>query len=224
MAPTIYLIRHAESVHNVSKDFSHRDPPLTELGVVQASALGESFPSLASVTIVMTSPLTRALETTLAAFSHVLDKQFVGDDGINAGAHLVLDPDLQERSDLPCDTGSDRATLEEKFPKLDFGALKGKWHTKDGAFAADDAAVKARAKAVRERLRDLVEKLEQDGSTAQGKGNVAVVTHGVFMKFLAEDETIDLPKAGWKAYTVGKREGDEVALLPVQDVERHPSS
>lgn len=115
MASTIYLIRHAESVHNVSKDFSHRDPPLTELGIAQASALGKSFPGLASVAIVLTSPLTRTLETTLAAFSHILDKQSVGDGGIDAGARLVLDPDLQERSDLPCDTGSDRATLEEKF-------------------------------------------------------------------------------------------------------------
>ncbi|KAH7176238.1 phosphoglycerate mutase family protein [Dactylonectria macrodidyma] len=220
MASTIYLIRHAESVHNVSKDFSHRDPPLTELGIAQASALGKSFPSLASVAIVLTSPLTRTLETTLAAFSHILDKQSVGDGGIDAGARLVLDPDLQERSDLPCDTGSDRATLEERIPNLDFGVLQGKWYTKDGAHAADDTAVKARAKAVRERLRDLVEKLEQDGRAAEGKGDVVVVTHGVFMKFLAEDETIDLPKAGWKAYTVGKQEGGEVTLLPVEQVER----
>ncbi|KAH7110802.1 phosphoglycerate mutase family protein [Dactylonectria estremocensis] len=220
MASTIYLIRHADSVHNVSKDFSHRDPPLTELGIAQASALGKSFPGLASVAIVLTSPLTRTLETTLAAFSHILDKQSVGDGGIDAGARLVLDPDLQERSDLPCDTGSDRATLEEKIPNLDFGVLQGKWYTKDGAHAADDAAVKARAKAVRERLRDFVEKSEQDGRAAEGKGDVVVVTHGVFMKFLAEDETIGLPKAGWKAYTVGKREGGEVTILPVEQVER----
>ena len=29
MVPHIYLIRHAESLHNVTKDFSQLDPPLT---------------------------------------------------------------------------------------------------------------------------------------------------------------------------------------------------
>jgi broad specificity phosphatase PhoE len=214
MAPTIY--RHAESAHNVSKDFSHRDPPLTDLGMTQARALVKSFPGPASVAVVLTSPLTRTLETTLAAFTHILDKQYVGDGGIDGGARLIVDPDLQERSALPCDTGSDRATLEKNFPNLDFGFLGDEWYAKDGAYTADDVAVKARAKAVREKLCDLVGKLEQEGNFAKGKGDVVVVTHGVFMKFLAEDETIDLPKAGWKAYKILKQDGGENTLLPVE--------
>jgi hypothetical protein len=36
------------------------------------------------------------------------------------------------------------------------------------------------------------------------------------MKFLAEDETTDLPKAGWKGYTISKRDGGEVSCaLPI---------
>lgn len=91
--------------------------------------------------------------------------------------------------------------------------------TKDEAHDAHDAAVKTRAGAVRERLRHLVEELAQDGRAAEGKRDVVVVTHGVFMKFLAEDETIDLLKAGWKAYTVGKQEGGHVTVVPVEQVE-----
>ncbi|KAH8747666.1 phosphoglycerate mutase family protein [Diaporthe sp. PMI_573] len=215
MGSTIYLVRHAESIHNVSKDLSHRDPPLTELGRAQAYTLGTSFPHLASVAVVLTSPLTRTLETTVAAFGHILDKQFIGDDGIVGGAHLILDPNLQERSALPCDTGSDGAAFEGKFPNLDFGVLQDKWYAKVEANAADDAAVKIRAKMVRERLYDLVEKLERDGRAAGRKTAVVAVTHGVFMKFLAEDEAIDLPKAGWKAYKVRKQEDGDVALFPV---------
>ncbi|KAH8907555.1 phosphoglycerate mutase [Coniochaeta sp. PMI_546] len=216
MGSVIYLVRHAESAHNVSKDFHHRDPPLTDLGKTQAAALGKSFPASASVAAVFTSPLTRTIETTLEAFAHILDRQAVGDDGIVGGARLVLDPDLQERSALPCDTGSDRATLELKFPNLDFGSLGDAWYAKDGAYAADDAAVEARAKAVRKRLSSALERLEQDGSAAEGKRDVVVVTHGVFMKFLAKDETIDLPKAGWQACTVSKRDDGEVDLVPVE--------
>ena len=29
------------------------------------------------------------------------------------------------------------------------------------------------------------------------------------MKFLAEDDAIDLPEAGWRAFRLGKREGGE---------------
>jgi len=54
------LVRHAESVHNANKDFSQRDPPLTPLGISQASHLVGKFPDPSSVVAVITSPLTRA--------------------------------------------------------------------------------------------------------------------------------------------------------------------
>jgi broad specificity phosphatase PhoE len=201
MAPIIYLVRHAESTHNVSKDFSLRDPPLTDLGRTQASALVRNFPDPASIAVVLTSPLTRTLETTLAAFGHILDKKYVGEAGAaDGGARLIIDPDLQERSDLPCDTGSAQADLEARFLGLDFDVLGADWHVKAGAYAADDKAVEARAERVRRRLLDLARELDQgDGTQRQ---DIVVVTHGVFMKFLSDDQLIDLPKAGWEAYTV----------------------
>jgi broad specificity phosphatase PhoE len=42
------------------------------------------------------------------------------------------------------------------------------------------------------------------------KRDIVIVTHGVFMKFLVGDQEIDLPKAGWKSYTVEKGEGGSV--------------
>lgn len=147
MASQIHLVRHAESVHNVTKDFSTPDPPLTELGIEQASQLVDSFPHSSSIGIVITSPLKRAVQTTLAAFPHILDKRSYAPGsnpgGIDGGSKLIVDPDLQERSDLPCDTGSDRVTLEATFPGVDFGVLGTGWQTKEGAYSADDAAVEA---------------------------------------------------------------------------------
>jgi broad specificity phosphatase PhoE len=195
MASKIYVVRHAESEHNVSKDFNHRDPPLTATGVSQATGLVKTFPNPASVGVIFTSPLKRALQTTLAAFPHVLDKQyFTGSEkGIQNGAKLIIDPDLQERSDLPCDTGSEAAALRAEFPRLDFADIGKEWLVKEGDFGADDDSVQARARRVGARLGALAETLERDGVERR---DIVVVTHGVFMKYLLRNQSIDLPKAG----------------------------
>jgi len=75
-----------------------------------------------------------------------------------------------------------------------------------------------RAQRFRDRLRETVGSIEKDGGEDQQgqRKNIVVVTHGVFMKFLAEDETIDLPKAGWKAFRVDGREDGGAVLVPLK--------
>lgn len=189
MGPSkIYIIRHAESVHNVTKDFSIRDPGLTPLGFTQASALTTTFPAHSSIGVIISSPLRRTIETTLAAFG----------DAINKGkVKLALEGELQERSDFPCDTGRSPAEVKNDFPVVDVSGLKDDWYVKEGANQADDASVAERAKSVRKKLAEVVKGLE-----GNDEKDVVVVTHGVFMKFLTEDETIDLQKAGWRAYVL----------------------
>lgn len=213
MAPVIYLIRHAEAEHNVSKDFSHRDPPLTRLGNEQASALTRNFPHPETVAIVLSSPLKRALQTTLAGFSHIIAPDGIGNRHNDSSATVIIDPDLQERSDLPCDTGSDRGTLEQAFPHLDFSKFDDEWFAKSGLYAADEASVILRAKVCREKLWNIAVSLEQTPETREMA--VIVVTHGVFMKYLSQDMGIDLPKAGWKAFNVRKEAEGQVVLFPV---------
>ena len=48
------------------------------------------------------------------------------------------------------------------------------------------------------------------------KKDVVVVTHGVFMKFLSGDPEIDLPKAGWMSYIVGRDNGGGIVLVLVE--------
>lgn len=213
MASQIHLIRHAESVHNVSKDFSQLDPSLTSLGFEQAAKLDQSFPYAGRVGIIITSPLRRAIQTALTAFPSILDKRYFDPSsgyGVENGASLVIDPLLQERSALACDTGSDRAVLGKAFPRLNFEGLGKGWPSKDGIFAADDEVVHERAKRVRRGLVELSEQLNNGE-----KRDIVIVTHGVFMKFLTEEPEIDLPKAGWKSYTVQKDKQQEVKLVPV---------
>ena len=209
MSSKIYIIRHAESVHNITKDFSLRDPGLTPLGLTQASALATTFPALSSIGVIITSPLRRTVETTLAAFGDV-----IGDGDGKGGVKVILESDLQERSDLPCDTGSETGVVKGWFEGVgvkgvDFSGLGEEWFDKGGRNKADDASVAERARAVRERLREVVKGL---GGAEEGKRDVVVVTHGVFMKFLTGDEAIDLPKAGWRVYTLGEERG-EVKLV-----------
>ncbi|KAH7021400.1 phosphoglycerate mutase family protein [Microdochium trichocladiopsis] len=214
-APIIYLVRHAESEHNVSKDMSHRDPPLTALGVQQATAIATAFPELGSVATIFTSPLTRAIQTTVAGFSSILHLDGRAEPGGDGGAQLIVDPDLQERSDLACDTGSSRSALEQAFRGLDFSTLNDdNWPTKKGAYAPDDSSVSERAQRFRERLHGVVETLGRNkGDNRQARKNIVVVTHGVFMKFLANDGTIDLPKSGWKAFTLDDNAHDKATLV-----------
>ncbi|KAH7131870.1 histidine phosphatase superfamily [Dendryphion nanum] len=210
MPSTIYLLRHAESAHNISKDFSHHDPPLTTLGQTQASQLTDTFPHPEQIAVIVTSPLRRAIQTALAGFSHVLDQRYYEPGtglGVENGVRLVLDAGLQERSGFPCDTGSENEILASEFRGLDFGVLREGWQRKEGENSVGDEAVALRAESARKRLGELV-------GSVEGK-DVVVVTHGVFMKFLSGEEGIDLPKAGWRGYRVEDGGEAKVRFVPV---------
>lgn len=204
MASQIYIVRHAESEHNVTNDFSQLDPPLTSLGLQQAYQLSRTLPDPSSVAIILCSPLRRAIQTTLAGFSEILDKRYFPNNpvqGVNNGAILSLNAELQERSDLPCDTGSSVDDLTKAFPHLDFDGLDGSWPTKTDRYGSDDGAVRDRAGRVLNILEDWAEKLRDDDQK-----NIVVVTHGAFMKSLTGDQNIDLPKAGWRTFGLQKQD------------------
>lgn len=215
MEPLIYLVRHAEAEHSISKQFSQRDPPLTQAGNEQASSLATAFPDPSSIAIVLTSPLKRALQTTLAGFSHMLalDRDDNGHGFRNA--RLMIDRDLQERSDLPCDTGSERALLEEAFPNVDFNMLDEDWFLKTGLYAADEESVALRARIFREKLWNVVDSVQREQPITTSRKAIVVVTHGVFMKYLSLDMNIDLPKAGWKTLRMNKLPNGEAILSPI---------
>lgn len=218
MASTIYLVRHAESEHNLSKDFSQLDPPLTTLGYAQAAQLVSTFPHPERIAVIITSPLRRAIQTSLTGFRHVLDKRYFDQAsgfGVEHGIALTLEPGLQERSAMPCDTGSERFILEKEFLNLDLEQLSENWQAKAGQYAADDDSVTLRATRIREKFRQLTVTLR-----GNERRDIVVVTHGMFMKFLSGEGNIDLPKAGWKSYMIKNDEEDRATVLtPVEELE-----
>jgi broad specificity phosphatase PhoE len=159
---------------------SYVDPELTDLGQYRSGELGRNFPHAKKIGLLLTSPLRRAIQTTLFAFSDILDERYVQNQPSKGNNHdgsakLILVPEAQERSDLPCDTASDRQTLEGDSPQLDFAALPEAWRVKKGLYAADDDAVEKRADRVWSHLAELIE-----GLAGREMSDLILVTHGVF--------------------------------------------
>lgn len=176
----IHLVRHAQGYHNLTTaNHSMPDPSLTTYGVEQCRCLSRNFPYHSSVKLVVASPIRRTLYTALHTFEPELEK----------GMRIVALPELQETSDLPCDTGSDIDILKDEFKDqpVDLSLVTKGWNSKKGKWASTTEAIKDRARDARAWLRSRTE------------GDVVVVTHGGLLHYLTEDWTDSgkFPGTGW---------------------------
>ncbi|KAF8246744.1 phosphoglycerate mutase-like protein, partial [Wilcoxina mikolae CBS 423.85] len=178
MPPTlITLVRHAEGHHNVNEQYHLRDPYLTDLGTQQCLTLPSRFPPTPPISLLVTSPLKRTIQTTILGFP----------SPIACGVPVLALPELQETSDLPCDTGSDagilaadpmlKTTSAGGKVNIDFSGLEEGWTSKMGKWASGVEALKERAVWVRRWLKGR----EED--------HVVCVLHGGFLHYLTEDWT-----------------------------------
>ncbi|PPJ59658.1 hypothetical protein CBER1_01217 [Cercospora berteroae] len=152
MPPTLHLVRHAQAQHNVHVNNHYLvDPCLTDLGKEQCRQLKASFPKSQHIDLIVASPLKRTIQTALIAFEDVLRSN---------NLRVLCLPELQETSNLPCDTGSSKEVLEKEFgdQPVDLDHVTPNWECK-----------------VRVWLRDRPEK------------NIVVVTHGGFLHFFTEN-------------------------------------
>ncbi|KOS20054.1 putative phosphatase [Escovopsis weberi] len=166
MPPTVILIRHAQALHN---DYTIPDPPLSELGIQQCAPLRESLRARlagARSVAVISSPMRRTLQTALLSADWLLDR-----------ARIEVDPEWQENSDKPCDTGSPLPAILDAFPQtaLDFSAVAASpWPDKTSPlarnFANSRAAILARAGRALHALR------------RRGEDYVLVFSHGGFLR------------------------------------------
>ncbi|QRW12794.1 histidine phosphatase family containing protein [Ceratobasidium sp. AG-Ba] len=159
----IYLIRHGQAECNVASDLTIPDAVLTKFGRSQCvdfsqGSLGATIQD--SAELILTSPLRRALSTTLLALPRAVER-------LLPDSHVLLVPQLQEINDVACDRGSDRAILEstpeytsdlKHIGQLDFSPLTEDWNKKQGIYAANLDALWARAQWVRRMIRDREER------------------------------------------------------------------
>ncbi len=114
---TIYLIRHGQSEFNAAHKDGDPDPmifdaPLTAKGRLQAQHARAAAKGLGIVQVI-TSPLTRAIQTALSMF-----------DGI---APIKVVADHRELLSHSCDVGRPASLLKQDFPELCFDHLDEIW-------------------------------------------------------------------------------------------------
>lgn len=188
----VLFIRHAEGIHNrdeaIYPDYhtsgrstwaDYYDSGLTEVGRQQAKAFTLPANSFATPEVLVTSPLSRAIDTGLLAFPHYHDHSH--------GKGKVVATDLcRERiAKYTSDVRKSKTELEQRYPQVDFGLL----HTDlDVAFETskemhpseyNSDGCKARAQRFVSWL--VLERPEK---------NIAVVTHWVFLQHLFQVEKI----------------------------------
>lgn len=175
---TIHLIRHAQSRHNARvlevpeenmarMDPALRDAPLTELGFQQAQRLAEELTALREIELVVTSPLTRAIQTTLAAFG-------------NHPAPRIVEHLHREHQDSFCDIGRSPAELKAEFPMLHFDHLDDPWW---------QVAPEHEGPYLRETMASLEIRVATFSNwlAARPEQTIAVVGHGTFLRTLTRN-------------------------------------
>lgn len=132
-----FLIRNkieAETIkqgeHNKGGDaYLTPDPRLTEAGIRECEGLEKKFPYQSSIDLIVVSPLRRTIQTALYSFQPT----------INRGVRVVALAEIQETSDVACDTGSDVTDLKREFaeyqtvsrtPVVDFSQVPEHWNKK----------------------------------------------------------------------------------------------
>ena len=116
---TIHLIRHGQSAFNAAglkpggEDPMLFDAALSDLGHRQVAEARRQVADLAC-DLVVTTPLTRALQTCLGLF-----------DGRRVA--IMVDSRAREKLSHSCDVGRPPAALQSDFPNLSFGHLAECW-------------------------------------------------------------------------------------------------
>jgi len=172
MAPKLHLVRHAQGLHNLcAANTKIHDPDLTPLGEQQCAELQKRFPHHQGIDLIVSSPIRRTLYTALHSFK---------DDIRTKSLTIVALPELQETSDLPCDTGTSPSQLAHEFAKdsIDFTLFQPGWNEKTGKWSPDAEAIKKRAQEAREWLSQRPEK------------EIVVVTHGSYSRSLYDTALI----------------------------------
>ena len=118
--------------------------------------------------MIVASPLKRTIYTALYSFPEVIAKRQIT---------VVALPELQETSNLPCDTGSDPDELSREFSGMpvDLSLVHNGWNNKQDRWAPTSAKIEERSQKAREWLRD------------QKASSIVVVTHGGLLHYLTED-------------------------------------
>jgi broad specificity phosphatase PhoE len=107
---TVHIVRHAQGTHNVKKeyrDIRNLDARLTDHGKQQCANLAAKSPTLVSEdAVVVSSPLTRCIQTSLHSFPHL--ERFLAHENI------------RETVNYACDRRRVISEIQSDHPEIDF--------------------------------------------------------------------------------------------------------
>lgn len=168
---TILLIRHGQSTFNAAYGNDGIDPmlfdaPLSPIGHEQVAVARLALHGT-PVEVVLTSPLTRALQTTLGLFG----------DHPNA-PKIVVETLHRERLESSCDQGRSPADLQVDFPDVSLDHLPATWWHDEGE--ADGRGIRVEPlEVLLARVQDFAAALRDRRETT-----IAVVGHATFFHHL----------------------------------------
>jgi len=167
----VHCIRHGQSTFNAAYELAQNDPlhwdaPLTELGREQAAAAAAQVREV-PYELIVTSPLTRALQTTLRIFEDHPSADRIRVESLHC-----------ENLENSCDVGRAPGALKQDFPGLSFDHLDEVWWHNNGE-PDHRGLVPEPPDALAERVRVFRGWLE-----ARPEGLIAVVGHGTFFHHL----------------------------------------
>ena len=168
MTKTVHCIRHGQSTFNAhweqggGVDPLHFDAVLSDLGQQQVKAAAAAVRDV-PYELVVTSPLTRAIQTTLGLFADH-----------PAAPKIQVECLHRERLDSSCDVGRSPALLRSEFPALTFDHLEEVWWHRDGE--PDERGIVVEPDAV---LTDRVQ-FFRNWLLERPERVIAVVGHGTF--------------------------------------------
>jgi broad specificity phosphatase PhoE len=171
MPRSIDLIRHGQSTFNAhweatGEDPLHFDARLTALGRAQAADLSRRLKA-ERYDLIVTSPLTRAIETALCVFGPCLGR-----------TPVLVEALHRERVEQSCDVGRPPAVLAAEFATLAFDHLPEEWWPNGGEIDSIGVPVEAED-ACLQRVRAFRVWL-----AGRAEERIAVVGHGVFFHHL----------------------------------------
>lgn len=187
---SLFLIRHGESTFNAAAQGSSIDPmlfdaPLTARGKAQAEAARLTMRDR-RVDVVLTSPLTRALQTTLAIFADHPSKP-----------PLAVETGHRERLESSCDRGRPPSALRAEFPEFAFDHLAETWWHDEGPLDPRGIRIEP-LNVLLARLNDFAAAL-----AARPEPAIAVVGHGTFFHHLTGRWMANCEIVAWDGVVAG---------------------
>ncbi|KAK8115824.1 phosphoglycerate mutase-like protein [Apiospora sp. TS-2023a] len=190
MPATIWLIRHGEAYHNVTHDWTLRDPELTDKGRKQAEDFYHANAHIMSgkVAAIFASPSIRTIQTAYLCFY----------SSVRQGKAISLNPDLMECTPEPPETCNIPRTQNELLDIFGTSISVASIGTQDymdrgptSRFREEPEAWRARAARARETIFRYANTLPDDAI-------IGVVSHYHLLDYLVGGGGGELARGHWK--------------------------